>query len=77
MKKTKTPTPFPEFTLKPSERRKRVRRMAAITHGTNSPTKRQIRRLPSRQTKHAARQERRLMTRYARRQGHSANDFLR
>lgn len=67
MKKKKL-MPFPEMALNPSDRRKRARLMASISIGSNALTARQIRRLPSRPipSKRSARQEKRLLKRYAR-----------
>jgi hypothetical protein len=75
--KRKTAVPCPELTLPASERRKRAKRMAAITTGCNDLTKRQIRRLPSRavHSKHSARKEKRQMRRYMRKNGLTRRDF--
>lgn len=68
MKKIKQKTAFPEMTLTPSDRRKRAKRMSAITTGNNPLTARMIRRLPSRPipSKHSARKEMRQLKRYER-----------
>lgn len=78
MKKHKTVVRCPELTLRPAERRRRARLMAAMTVGTNRLSGRQIRRLPSRSepSKHSSRQERRQMKRYARKQGLSVGELL-
>lgn len=49
--------------------------MAKIVTGCNAITKRQIRHLPNRQTKSAARQGQRLLRRYFRKQGMTQADL--
>jgi hypothetical protein len=75
MKKRKVAVLFPEMTLRASDRRKRARRMAAITVGANDPTKRQIRRLPDRPTKSGLRKQRKAIRRIMRKQGLEASYF--
>ena len=74
MKKVKV-VPCPEISLPPSERRKRARRMAAITAGCNPVTKRQTRRLPSRPTKAGANKEKWMLKRVMRKQGMIMGDL--
>lgn len=74
MKRRKA-VPCPELTLPAPERRARAKRMAKIVTGCNAITKRQIRHLPNRQTKSAARQGQRLLRRYFRKQGMTQADL--
>lgn len=67
---------FPEMTLSPTDRRKRYRHMAATDTGSNSPTKRQIKRLPERPSKAGRRKQRRAIGRIMRAQGLSADYFV-
>jgi hypothetical protein len=68
-------TPCPELTLKPAERRKRYRRMERMAAGGNALTKRQLRRLPNRDTPSAKRKERKMLKRVLKRQGLTMADL--
>lgn len=65
----------PELSLRKSLRRIRARRMALKGAGSNPLTKRQIRRLPSRETPSAKRKERRMLRRVLKRQGLTMADL--
>lgn len=52
---------FTEMTLPACERRQRNKRMARIVTGSNPPTKRQIRRLPSNTKRKARRALKRIL----------------
>ena len=58
-----------EANLPKNERRKRYRQMANRPNGWNTPTKRQIRRLPARDTVSGLRKQRRAVRRIMRKQG--------
>lgn len=64
-----------ELTLPPRERRKRRRLMARLAVGSNAPTRRQIRRLPNRDTTSGCRKAERSMRRIMHKQGMTKADL--